>query len=181
MKRSYRHDLIAAAAAVAAGCSSGGGYGDPSGPPPTANTAPTITGLTDQSFDQDTGASLTFTVADKETAVRDLAVTATTSDGAIVPSFGLVLSGSDAERTLTLTPQEDATGTASIAVTVRDGQGAVTTSRFGVTYRAVLVSMRDSTLATFDMPGEGDHQVVTGRTFVQDADDPQVFDALLAD
>jgi hypothetical protein len=169
-----------AAAAFLAGCSSGGGY-DAATPPPAANAAPTLAGLSDQSLDQDSGATLAFTVDDKETAARDLTVSAVSSDVAIVPAYGLVLSGSDAARTLVVTPREDATGTVSIAVTVRDGQGAVMTRNVGLTYRAVQVSMRDTTLATYGMPDDGMPQAVAGRTFVQDADDPQAFDALLAE
>ncbi|MGE0583146.1 MAG: hypothetical protein AB7P31_13565 [Steroidobacteraceae bacterium] len=179
--KSQRHSWAAAlAAAFAAGCSSGGGYGGPDGPPPATNAAPSITGLADLAFDQDTGASLAFTVGDKETPARDLAVSATSSDPTILPAAGLAISGNDATRTLTLTPREDATGTVSIAVTARDGQGAVTTRTIGVVYRAVLVSMRDAAFGTYGMAEDGTQQAVAGRTFVQDVDDPQAFDALLA-
>lgn len=179
--KTHRWSLVAAtAAAMATGCTNSGGYGDSNDMPAPVNTAPSIVGLGDQSYDQDTSASLAFTVSDAQTAAGDLVVSAVSSDAAILPAAGLALAGGDAARELLLTPREDATGTVSIAVTVRDGQGAITTRSISATWRPVLASMLDTTLGSYAVSAESQPQVVSGRTFVQDADDPLAFDALLA-
>lgn len=172
--------VAAAAAALAAGCSSSGGYGDGAGPPPAANSAPRIDGLADQTVDQDTAASVVFSVADGETAAKDLVVTATPSDTTIVRADAVAVAGGDASRTLMLTPREDATGAVSVSVSVRDAQGAVTTRPVVVTFRAVNASMLETTLAAYALAGEEMPLPVSGRTYTQDADDPVVFDGLLA-
>ncbi len=178
----YRWTLITAAVAtIVTGCSSGGGYGDSNDTTPPVNTAPTVVGLVDQSYDQDTSTSLPFTVSDAQTAAQSLLVSATSSDAMILPASGVSLSGSADARSLMLTPREDATGTVTIAVTVRDGQGAVTTRSIGVTWRPVFASMLGTTLGSYAAAAESQPQPVGGRMYVQDADDPLAFDALFAE
>ncbi|MFN3628722.1 MAG: ExeM/NucH family extracellular endonuclease, partial [Casimicrobiaceae bacterium] len=60
-----------------------------------------------------------FDIADAETAASALTVTATSSNTAVVPPSGLVISGSGAQRVLKITPA--AAGTTTITVTVSDG------------------------------------------------------------
>jgi hypothetical protein len=86
------------------------------------NTAPTITAVASQTINANgaTGA-LAFTVGDAETAATALTVTATSSNTTLVPAAGLVLGGSGASRTLTVTPAANAIGTATLTLTVSDG------------------------------------------------------------
>jgi hypothetical protein len=89
------------------------------------NDAPTISNIADQSINEDgsTGA-LAFTVGDAETAAASLTVTATSSNPSLVPAGGLVLGGSGASRTITVTPARDQTGSTLITVSVSDGAGS---------------------------------------------------------
>ncbi|MFO0847152.1 MAG: FG-GAP-like repeat-containing protein [Gemmataceae bacterium] len=76
---------------------------------------------------------LAFAVADDRTAAADLRVTVTTSDPTLFPPAGLVLRGSGADRTLTVTPAEGLAGTGTVTVLVTDGDGLTTSITFRVT------------------------------------------------
>ena len=60
-------------------------------------------------------------MGDGDTPVDDLTLAATSSDEAVVPGANIVLGGSGADRTVTLTPAPDQSGTATVRITVSDG------------------------------------------------------------
>src|SRR5688500_19052067 len=126
--------VLTATTLVVAACSSGGdGYVPP---PPPANTAPGISAITDKSADQDTTVTVEFTVQDAETAAGSLTVSASADGTTLFPADGLVLSGSGATRTLTLTPLEAMTGTATISLRVTDAAGLEAARSFQVAVNA---------------------------------------------
>ena len=87
-----------------------------------ANTAPTITDVTNKTTSEDTPSSaIAFTIGDGETAAISLPVSASSSNAALVPNGNIVLGGSGASRTVTLTPALNQTGTTTITLTVTDG------------------------------------------------------------
>ena len=87
------------------------------------DTVPTITAPADQSLTISTSSSpLAATVDDTGTAVADLTLTATSSNLTLLPLSGIVLGGSGANRTVTLSPVAGQTGTAVVTLTVRDGE-----------------------------------------------------------
>ena len=86
---------------------------------------------------------LAFTVGDFVSAPGDLIVTATSSDQALISDANIVLGGSDAQRTITLTPVQDALGAATITVTVDDGQNTASV-QFTITISATISSSRPS-------------------------------------
>ena len=93
----------------------------------TVNAAPTIAGLGNVRIDEDdTTGPLSFTVGDAETPVANLTVNATSS----IPSFGVNVGGSGANRTVTVTPPANANGSATITVTVQDGTGGQASGSF---------------------------------------------------
>jgi hypothetical protein len=93
------------------------------------NDAPTISNLGNQTVAQGTATSaLPFTVGDVETAAASLTVSATSSNGTLVPSSGIVFGGSGASRTVTVTPAASQSGNATITVTVSDGSGSASDS-----------------------------------------------------
>ncbi len=103
----------------------------------TVNAAPTISDISNQTIDEDSSATaLAFTVGDAETAAGSLSVTASSSNPAVVPNTGLVLGGSGANRTIAVSPAANASGSATITVTVSDGQLTASDS-FVVTVNAV--------------------------------------------
>ncbi len=97
------------------------------------NDLPTITAIADQSIAEDSSATVNFTIGDIETAAASLTVTATSSNQAIVPAANLVLGGSGAARTLSITPANDAFGTTTITVEVKDANGGTVVETFDVT------------------------------------------------
>ena len=86
------------------------------------NDAPTVSAVADRTIAEDgTTGSVAFTVGDTETAAGSLTVTASSGDTALVPQANVVLGGSGASRTVTVTPAANQTGSATITLTVSDG------------------------------------------------------------
>ena len=86
-----------------------------------SNTAPSISDIANQSTPEDTPLSVNFSLSDAQTAPEALTVTASSDNPTLVPNANLVLGGSGANRTLTLTPLANTSGSATITVTVSDG------------------------------------------------------------
>lgn len=87
-----------------------------------ANTAPTITSITNQSTTTGVAVGpLSFTVGDAENAAGSLTVTKASSNTTLLPTANIALGGSGATRTVTVTPAASQTGTATITLTVSDG------------------------------------------------------------
>jgi hypothetical protein len=86
------------------------------------NDRPTISDIPDQTTPQNTAVGpINFTIGDVEKAANLLTVTAVSSDQTVVPNASIVLGGSGANRTITITPAAGQTGTTTITVTVSDG------------------------------------------------------------
>ncbi|MEJ0037457.1 MAG: hypothetical protein WDO68_15500 [Gammaproteobacteria bacterium] len=166
---------LLATSALVTGCG-GGGSGSGAAPVPQ-NTAPVLSPLVAQTVNQDTPTpALAFTVSD-DGGAGAVTLTTSSSDATLLP--GLVLGGSGGTRTLTVTPGEDATGTANVTVTAMDAQGKSSAISFPVTVTAVSQSIASYTNTAFALM-EGDTPVpVRGFTFVQDADDDATFAPLL--
>jgi Putative Ig domain len=102
----------------------------------TSNTAPTITPIANQSVVVNTATgALAFTVGDAQDAPGALSVSASSSNTTLVPnnSANLMLSGSGASRTLTVTPATGQLGSTTITVTVQDSGSLSTNAQFTLT------------------------------------------------
>src|SRR3989442_15986042 len=89
---------------------------------PSANTAATISNIADLSTTQNTAtAPIAFTVGDAQTAAGSLVVSGASSNPTLVAVANIVFGGSGANRTVTVNPALNQTGTATITVTVSDG------------------------------------------------------------
>ncbi len=87
-----------------------------------ANSPPVIGTISNVSINEDTSTSaLAFTVSDDFTAAAALTVTAASSNLALVPAGNIVLGGSGASRTVTLSPVANQNGTSTITLTLSDG------------------------------------------------------------
>lgn len=67
--------------------------------------------------------TMNLLVGDAETAPASLTVSASSSNQSLVPDANIVLGGSGANRTVTITPAFRKTGNATITLTVMDGNG----------------------------------------------------------
>jgi hypothetical protein len=173
--------LLTATTLVVAACGGGGGSDDgyTPPPPPPANTAPGISAVTDKITDQDTTVAVEFGIEDRETAAGSLIVSAAADGTGLFPADGVVLSGSGATRTLTLTPLEATTGTATMTLKVTDAAGLEATRSFQVAVNAKNNSILAMTLDTFTKAEADPVTAINGWTIVQDADDPAVFAGLI--
>lgn len=85
------------------------------------NVAPTISGLTTRTFNEDTvSPAYGFTVNDPDNT-GPLNVSASSSNPTIISSAGISLGGSGNNRTIQFTPEANASGSAIITITVSDG------------------------------------------------------------
>lgn len=98
---------------------------------------PTISAIADTGTQEDTATSaLAFTLADPETALGTLVVSGSSSETTVVAQTGIALSGNGANRTVTLTPVAQQSGTTTITISVSDGSFTVTEA-FVLTVSAV--------------------------------------------
>jgi len=95
----------------------------------TGNSAPTISTISDLSINEDGVAGpLAFTVNDAEAPAGSLTVSGVSSNTVLVPNANLAFGGSSSNRTLTVTPVANQSGTTRITVTVSDGTTNSSTS-----------------------------------------------------
>jgi len=134
------------------------------------NDAPTLSTIADQTLAEDTASgAIAFTVADVDSAVGGLSVSVWSSDQSLVSDADLVVGGSGANRTVSLTPVANASGgPVTIHVRVSDGSASTDTS-FQVTLTAVNDAPVNSAPATATL--EQDEAIVfAGATVLSIAD-----------
>ncbi len=133
-----------------------------------ANDAPTISGIPAQTIVEDAPLGpVSFTVDDPEAAASTLTVTATSDNEALVPDANITLGGEAANRTVAVTPAANASGTATLTVTVDDGAAANNTrsTSFALTVTAVPdIALTDGSAQGLDFsaavsPGTADNPV----------------------
>ena len=129
------------------------------------NDAPTITKIADQVVARNGRTSaLKFTIGDAETSASKLKLTRTSSNTTLLPTSRVVFGGSGANRTVTMTPASNRTGTVVIKLTVSDGKLSTSTS---FTVRVGTTAARaDSAKATSSQAP----QAVTKDTFAKVGD-----------
>ncbi len=93
------------------------------------NTAPTVTPIEDLAIDQDSATDpLAFSVGDAESAAEDLTVSVESDNPALVDAAGIIVAGDGADKTLVVTPLAGTTGSATITLSVSDGEMTTTES-----------------------------------------------------
>ena len=156
-----------------------GGGSSNSGSSLPVDQTPTVSSLPATTVNQDTAAGpITFTVGDDQ-SVNDLVLTSSTSDATIVSKAGISFAGTGASRTITITPEEDATGMVNVGVLARDVQGATGSATLALSVVAVTKSIASYTNSTFALGANDPPAQVSGFTFTQDADANTTFDPLL--
>ena len=102
------------------------------------NDATTISSIATQTTDENISIdSIPFTVSDVESAVGTLSVSGTSSNTALVPNSNISIVGSDANRTVSITPALNQWGQSTITLIVRDPQGGSATETFLVTVNLI--------------------------------------------
>ena len=90
--------------------------------PPADPNAPVITGIADQTIDEDTRTDIIpFSISDADTALSRLIITRESGNLELVPLNGIVLGGVGADRTVRVTPAANRFGSAFITIKVNDG------------------------------------------------------------
>ncbi|MBT4637379.1 MAG: hypothetical protein HOC09_01030, partial [Deltaproteobacteria bacterium] len=92
----------------------------------SVNDAPTIATISTQYADQTI--SIPMTIADVDTAISSVTVSAASSNSTLIPSDNISVSGTTESRTLSLTVASGQTGNATITVSANDGSDTGTTS-----------------------------------------------------
>ena len=101
------------------------------------NDAPTIAAISDQTTLEDIAKNgVAFTVGDIDNDVSSLTLSATSNNTNLVTTGGITFGGSGASRTISMNPVANASGTASITITVSDGT-KTGTKVFALTVTAV--------------------------------------------
>jgi len=108
--------------------------------------APTLSVIANQTTVEDTPLNVPLTVADMDTSISNLTLTATSTNLTLVPVSNITFSGTGTNRTMRIVPAANRSGTSSITVTVSDG--ALTASQsFLLTVTAVNDAPTISTIA----------------------------------
>jgi len=102
--------------------------------PAKENSPPSISPVADQTIPAGSASvgPLSFAVGDDRTAADRLTVTAVSNNQALVPDANIVLGGTGAARTVTVTAIEGQTGEAVVKLTVADEDGQSTSVSFRV-------------------------------------------------
>lgn len=93
-----------------------------------ANNPPTLSAPADMTTPRNTATVVTVTLGDVETPLGELGLSATSSDPDVMTGTAIVFSGTGPARTMTLTPNLNATGTTRITLTVDDGELTTSTT-----------------------------------------------------
>ncbi|CAN5476248.1 hypothetical protein BH23BAC1_BH23BAC1_35050 [soil metagenome] len=87
-----------------------------------SSSAPFINDIPGQYTDMNaTLGPITFTIGDNDNDLDDLIITATSSDQNLVKDSNIILAGTGTNRTFTIIPETDKTGSLLITITISDG------------------------------------------------------------
>jgi hypothetical protein len=100
------------------------------------NDLPTISEISDQAIDQNTSTPpIAFSVSDVETPAGQLNLALSSSNPSLVPTNGYAITGTNADRTLVITPAAGQSGYALITLTATDTNGGIGSRSFHLLVR----------------------------------------------
>ena len=124
---------------------------------------PEISTVPDQLVPVNTPKTIPFVIADQDTPVANLTLSANSSNPTLVPLSNIVFGGSGTNRTATVTPAAGQTGTAVLTLTVSDGTNSASYS-FTFTVCAAGTVVQMETAADGKGVSATDQQVGVGST-----------------
>jgi hypothetical protein len=111
------------------------------------NDAPAVSAIANQNVDEDTPSEpVGFSVQDMETSAESLALSARSSNPALVPANGITVTGSGTNRTINILPATNQSGSATVTISASDGE-LNSNSSFLLTVNAVNDVPTISTIA----------------------------------
>jgi hypothetical protein len=123
-------------------------------------TPPTITAITNRTITKNTNTgAIPFAIGDDITPAASLVLSKESSNTNLAPTANIVFGGSGANRTVTVTPLANQTGTTTITITVADAKGARGFATFDLT---VIAPATPPTLGAFTMNGSQFQMTVSG-------------------
>ncbi|USF87813.1 Ig-like domain-containing protein [Candidatus Endoriftia persephone] len=150
---------------------------------------PTISAIGAITTDEDsaTGA-IAFVINDAETTPGNLVVTASSSNQTLLPDANITLGGSGADRSVSITPAAQQSGSAVVTVTVADSDGESVSESFNLTVNTINDDPTISAIADLSMDEDqapisiaftiGDVETATADLYVTAASsNPQLFPA----
>lgn len=102
----------------------------------TVLAPPTIGAIADQTTDEDRELAFDFAIADPDSDLRSLRLSATSGNPTLIPAGNITFAGTGSTRTARILPAADLSGTARLTVTVSDGSLSASAG-FTLTVRAV--------------------------------------------
>jgi len=137
------------------------------------NDPPTIGPIADQTTDEDTPLTVSFSVSDLETALSTSDLSITSSNRDLVRAGDVTLSGPDSDgvASATIDPRPDSNGTATLTVTVADEEGLSASEDFGLTVAPVNDPPALETNAGLSMPSQDTVAVTESQLTAVDVDD----------
>ncbi len=110
-----------------------------SGDTTCANNSPTISDIPSFSMNEDSVGEVNMTVKDVETPsnITNASFGKSSSNSTLLPTSGIVISGSGPNRSITVYPTSNASGSSTVTITVYDGTGGSAQDQFTVTVNAV--------------------------------------------
>jgi hypothetical protein len=105
-------------------------------PPPPPNTPPVIGVSASTNTVEDAPVTVAFTVGDTQTPAGSLGVIGVSSNTGLVPNANITHSGSGSNRTMTITPAANQSGSTAISVIVTDAGGLSATNNVVLTVTA---------------------------------------------
>lgn len=157
-----QHMILVSLGVLVAACSS-------DSDPAPVNTAPVATQIADVSISANVAsAPIAFSVADEDPSA--LTIDVASDNQQVIADADIVVAGSNANRSLVLTPVSDQLGSATISLVVSDAEGLSVTRTFLATVvgeqRSLTTFVRDAFAAT----GDDEPVLINAIEFTQDAD-----------
>jgi large repetitive protein len=109
------------------------------------NTAPTLNTITNQSTPEETPKDVSFIITDPDDNTVDVSVTSSTASVSATTARTQTITNNTATGSITLTPALNFVGTATITLTVEDGEGS--DSKF---FTLTVTNINDNPVATND-------------------------------